>query len=173
MLTSIKTQVSAEAYTALETLMTKHKTEMDALRSTSTTVDEATMKTTHEAFKTEMDALLVKYPELKTAMPQGGKMGGKGGRDGTGPMDEILTGVSDADKTAIEAIRTEYRTKQDALRTEEKTKIDAIIAKYPEIKTKLDTLEANRPTDDQGQGGKHGGRGMMKDSTETTTTSAE
>lgn len=168
MLATIKTQVSAEAYTALETLMTKHKNEMDALKADSTTVDQTAMKTAHEAFKTEMDALLTKYPELKSAMPQGGKMGGKGGRDGVGPMDEILTGVSDADKTAIEAIRTEYQTKQESLRTEERAKIDAIIAKYPELKAKLDTLEASRPAKGEGRGGKMGGRGMMKNTPSTT-----
>jgi len=174
MLATIKTQVSTEAYTALEALMTKYKTEIDALSSSSTTVDKTAMQAKHEAFKTEMDALFVKYPELKTAMPQGGKMGGKmggkGGRDGSGPMDEILSGVSDADKTAIEAIRTEYQTKQDALRTEERAKIDAIIAKYPELKAKLDTLEASRPAKGEGRGGKMGGRGMMKNTTTTTFT---
>lgn len=174
MLATIKNQVSAEAYTALETLMTKHKTEMDTLKSNSTTVDQTAMKTAHEAFKTEMDALLVKYPELKTAIPQGGKMGGKGGRDGVGPMDEILTGVTEADKTAIEAIRTEYRTKSDALRTEEKTKIDAIIAKYPELKAKLDALESTHEQKKQGRGGKMSGRGMMKNTpTITNTTTAQ
>ena len=154
MLASIKSKVSAEAYTALETLMTKHKTEMDTAKN-NTTVDQATMKTQHEAFKTEMDALLVKYPELKTALPQGGQM--KGGRGGAGPMDEILTGVSDADKTAIEAIRTEYRTKAEALRTEEKAKVDTIIAKYPELKAKLAEMEKNRPANGEGRGGKMGG----------------
>ena len=79
-LESIKTQVSTGAYTALETLMTKHKAEMDALKSSTTTADEATIKTKHEAFKTEMDALLTQYPELKSAMPQGNKMNGRGGR---------------------------------------------------------------------------------------------
>jgi type IV pilus biogenesis protein CpaD/CtpE len=72
-------------------------------------------------------------------------------------MDTILTGVSAADKTAIEAIHTEYRTKQDALRTEEKAKIDAIIAKYPDLKTKLDALEASRPQMGEGRGGMMGG----------------
>jgi len=171
MLATIKTQVSTEAYTALEALMTKHKTEIDALRSSSTTVDKTAMQAKHEAFKTEMDALLVKYPELKTAMPQGGKMGGKMGRhNGTSPMDAILSGVSDADKTAIEAIRTEYRTKQESLRTEERAKIDVIIAKYPELKAKLDTLEASRPAKGEGRGSKMGGRGMMKNTTPTTST---
>lgn len=165
MLATIKSQVSAEAYTALETLMAKHKLEMTA---SSTTTDKATMQAQHEAFKVELEALLVKYPELSTVMPQGGKMGGKGGRDGTGPMDEILTGVSDADKTAIEAIRTEYRTKMETLHTEERAKIDAIIAKYPELKTKLDTLEASHDKMGAGRGGKMGGRGMMKNTPSTT-----
>lgn len=169
MLATIKSQVSAEAYTALETLMAKHKLEMTA---SSTTTDKATMQAQHEAFKVELEALLVKYPELKTAMPQGGKMG-MGGERGekmnrTNPMDEILTGVSDADKTAIEAIRTEYQTKQESLRTEERAKIDAIIAKYPELKTKLDTLEANHDKMGAGRGGKMGGRGMMKNTPSTT-----
>lgn len=167
MLASIKTKVSAEAYTALETLITKHKTEMDAVKSNTATTQNQ-IRTKHETFKTEMDALLTKYPELKSAMPQGGKMGGKGGRDGVGPMDQILTGVTEADKTAIEAIRTEYRTKMETLHTEEKAKIDAIIAKYPELKAKLDTLEASRPTKGEGRGGKMGGYGMMKNTTSTT-----
>lgn len=170
MLATIKTQVSAEAYTALETLMTKHKTEMT---TSSTTADKTAMQAQREAFKTEMDALLTKYPELKTAMPQGGKMGGKGGRNGIGPMDEILTGVSDADKTAIEAIRTEYQTKQESLRTEERAKIDAIIAKYPELKAKLDTLEASRPAKGEGRGGKMGGRGMKNTTSTTDATTAQ
>jgi hypothetical protein len=72
-------------------------------------------------------------------------------------MDTILSGLSAADKTAIEAIHTEYRTKQDALRTEEKAKIDTIIAKYPELKAKLDTLEKSRPQMGEGLGGMMGG----------------
>lgn len=71
---SLSGKVSPEALTALETLMTKHKTEMDAMKN-NTTVDEATRKSQMETFKTEMDALLVKYPELKTALPQGKEMG--------------------------------------------------------------------------------------------------
>jgi hypothetical protein len=158
MLASIKTQVSAEAYTALETLMAKHKSEMDTTKSSTTTIDQAAMQAKHEAFRTEMDALLVKYPELKTAMPQGGSKGGMmGKRSGANPMDTILSGVSAADKTAIEAIHTEYRTKQDALRTEEKAKVDTIIAKYPELKAKLDALEASRPQMGEGRGGMMGG----------------
>jgi hypothetical protein len=172
MLATIKTQVSAEAYTALETLMAKHKAEMDVTKSSTTTIDQATMKAQHEAFKTEMDALLVKYPELKAAMPQGGgmKRGMMGGKDGTNPMDTILSGVSVADKTAIEAIRTEYRTKEEALRTEEKGKVDAIIAKYPELSTKLDALEASRPQMGEGRGGMMGGRGNHGAPTASGTT---
>jgi hypothetical protein len=173
MLATLKTQVSAEAYTALETLMTKHKTEMDALKASSTTADQTALKAKHDAFKTEMDALLVKYPDLKTAMPQGGQIGNKGGRDGAGPMRYILSGVTKADKKAIEAIHTEYRTKQDVLRTEEKEKVDAIIAKYPELKVKLAELEKNRPTKGEGRGGKMGGHGMMKKNTTATTSTAQ
>ena len=85
-------------------------------------------------------------------------------------MNDIISGVSDADKTAIEAIRTEYRTKQESLRTEERAKINAIIAKYPELKAKLDTLEANHPAKDESRSGKIGGHGMMKNTTTTTST---
>lgn len=100
----------------------------------------------------------------------GGEHDGKMGK--INPMNDILTGVSDADKTAIEAIRTEYRAKQETLRTEEKAKIDAIIAKYPELKAKLDTLEANRPTDGQGRGNKMNGH-SMRNTKNTSTTSVE
>lgn len=77
MLASIKSQVSAEAYTALETLMNKHKAEMDALGSSSGTLDRTAMEARHTAFRAEMDALMTKYPELKTALPapQMNKMG--------------------------------------------------------------------------------------------------
>lgn len=68
MLETLKTTLSSEAYTALETLMKKHKIEMEAAKSSSTTIDETTMKAQHEAFKTEMDALIAQYPEIKTAM---------------------------------------------------------------------------------------------------------
>lgn len=91
---------------------------------------------------------------------------GRGMGQGQNGIDTILSGVSDTDKTAIEAIRSEYQTKQEALRTEEKTKIDAIIAKYPELKTKVDTMEANRPQMDGN--GPHGGFGQSTTSTSTT-----
>ena len=179
MLATIKSQVSAEAYTALETLMAKHKA---AMPTDMSTVDKTTMQAEREAFKTEMDALITQYPELKEAMPQGkmggergGKMGGeRGGKMGkTNPMEDILSGVTEADKTAIEAIRTEYNTKKEALRTEEKAKIDTIIAKYPELKTQLDTLEANKSERSEGRGGKMGGRGMKNTTSTTDATTAQ
>lgn len=164
MVNSLSGKVSTEALTALQTLMTKHNTEMDALRTAGTQPTQTQI----DAFKAEMDALIAKYPELKTAMPSA-PMGGKMGRGmgwGQYPINTILSGVSDTDKTAIEAIRSEYQTKQEALRTEEKTKIDAIIAKYPELKTKLDTMEANRPQMDGN--GPHRGFGQTNSSTTTT-----
>jgi hypothetical protein len=159
-------KVSTEALTALQALMAKHKTEMDALRSNSgTTIDTTAMDAQHTAFRTEMDALMVKYPELKTAMPQ---MGEKMGR-GNGEFEATIATLPATTQTELKAIRDEYKTKQDALRTEEKAKIDTILAKYPEVKTKLDTLEANRPQGMEGKGrhgGKNGGqRGMMGNST--------
>ncbi|NRH21214.1 hypothetical protein HOO68_04165 [Candidatus Gracilibacteria bacterium] len=162
-------KVSAEALAALQAVMAKHKTEMDTLRSSSgTTVDKTTMNAQHTAFRTEMDALIVKYPELKTAMPQ---MGGKMGR-GNGEFEAIIATLPATTQTELKAIRDEYKTKQDTLRTEEKAKIDTILAQYPEAKTKLDTLEANRPQGMEGKGrhgGKNGGqRGMMNNSTITT-----
>ena len=67
---SLSGKVSPEALTALQTLITKHKSEMDAIRTgTGTPPDRATMEKQRETFKTEMDALLVQYPELKTALP--------------------------------------------------------------------------------------------------------
>jgi hypothetical protein len=50
--------------------MTKHKTEMDAMRTnTGTKIDTVSMEKQREGFKTEMDALMSKYPDLKAAMP--------------------------------------------------------------------------------------------------------
>ncbi len=70
MITTLSGKVSPEALTALQALMTKHKSEMDAIHSNAGNIpDTATMEKLHETFKTEMDALLSKYPELKTAMP--------------------------------------------------------------------------------------------------------
>lgn len=158
---SLSGKVSPEAITAFTTLMAQHKTEMDALRTnTGTTVDKTTMEANRTAFKTEMDALMTKYPDLKAALPtppQGGKMGGRGRDNGANPMDTILASVSATDKTALEAIHTEYEAREEALRTEEKAKIDAIIAKYPDLKTKLDTLKSNEKSRDHDGG--MGGRG--------------
>lgn len=147
--------VSVEARDAFTALQTKHKTEMDALRTqTGVTADQ--IKAKREAFKTEMDALVTKYPELKNALQKWGKMGREN------PMESLLSGVSDADKTAIKAIHDEYKTKQETLRTEEKSKIDAIISKYPDLKIKLDEMEKNKSQMSKGRGkGNHGPREMM------------
>jgi hypothetical protein len=70
MITSLSGKVSAEALTALQTLMAKHKTEMETMHSNSgNTIDRIEMDAKRTAFKTEMDALMMQYPELKTAMP--------------------------------------------------------------------------------------------------------
>lgn len=156
MVASLSGKVSPEAITAFTTLMAQHKTEMDALRTnTGTTIDRTAMEAKHTAYKTEMDALMTKYPDLKAALPtppQGGKMGGRARGNGSNPMDTILSSVSATDKTALEAIHTEYEAREKALRTEEKSKIDAIIAKYPDLKTKLDALKSNEKSRDHDGG---------------------
>lgn len=145
---SLSGTVSTEALTALKALMDKHRTEMDALKNSSTTIDEATMKTKHEALKTEMDALMTKYPELKTALPTG-KMNGRGGERGENPMEQILSSLPTDAQTEIQTIRDSYKVQFEALRTAEESKIEAIIAKYPEVKTKYDEAKKNRPTMEQ------------------------
>jgi hypothetical protein len=148
MITSLSGKVSTEALTALQTLMTKHQTEMDTLKNSSTTLDRTAMEAKHEAFKTEMEALIVKYPELKTAMeanrPMGGKMG-RWGKNGENPMKTVLASLPTEAQTQIETIRTNYRTQFDTLRTTEEKEIESIIAKYPEVKAAYDTAKANRP----------------------------
>ena len=70
MIASLSGKVSAEALAAFQTLIAKHKTEMEAIHSNSgNTIDKTEMEAKHAAFKAEMDALMVQYPELKTAMP--------------------------------------------------------------------------------------------------------
>ncbi len=141
MVASLSGKVSPEAITAFTTLIARHKTEMDALKSsTGTTVDKATMEAKHEAFKTEIDALMTKYPDLKAVLPTPPQ----GGKHGANPMTSILAGVSAVDKTAIETIHTDYDAREKILKTEEKAKIDAIIANYPAIKAKLDALKASK-----------------------------
>lgn len=146
MVQSLSGKVSTEALNALETLMTKHKAEMDAARNNTTTIDEATRKAQMEAFKTEMDALLVKYPELKTALPQGREMGKRGERGQGNPMNSVLSALPSDAQTEIKTIRESYKTKMDTLRTEEETATEAVIAKYPEVKAKYDAAKVNRPT---------------------------
>lgn len=157
-------KVSTEAITALQTLMTKHKTEMEALKSSTTTLDKTAMQAKREAFKTEMDALMTKYPDLKTAMPAMGK--GMGGRDGGNKeMDTIIATLSAETQAELEAIHDEYKTKQENLRTEESAKIDAVLIKYPEVKAKIDALKKTRQS--ERQGGPRGDR--MRSQTSTTT----
>lgn len=147
---SLSGKVSPEALTALETLMTKHKTEMDAMKN-NTTVDEATRKSQMETFKTEMDALLVKYPELKTALPQGKEMGKRSERWQGNLMNSVLSALPTDAQTEIKTIRESYKTKIDALRVEEETATEAVIAKYPEVKAKYDAAKASRPSDNDRQ----------------------
>lgn len=164
---SLSGKVSADALTELKSLMDAHKVKMDALRTSGTT-DKTAIEALRAEQKTAMDALMVKYPELKTAFES--VRGGRGmDRDGSGQVDQLFAGVSDTDKAALKTIRDEYKAKIDALRTEEKTKTDAIIAKYPEIKTKLDTLEKERLNHEgeegmgMGPGGHRGGPHMGRE----------
>ena len=146
LIATLSVKVSPEALTALTTLMTKHKTEMDEMRSnTGTTINKTTMAAQHTAFQTEMDALLVKYPELKMAMPAIGKgMGGKMNR-GNREVEAIIATLPTTVQTELKSIHDSYQTKHETLRTEEKAKVDAILTPYPEVKSKLHTIESNPP----------------------------
>lgn len=162
MITTLSGKVSPEALTALQTLMTKHKSEMDAIHANTGNIpDTATMEKQRETFKTEMDALLSQYPELKTTMPMMNAWGMMGRNNWE--LEAIISTLPTDIQTELKAIHDEYKTKQDALRTEEKTKIDAILAKYPEIKTKLDAIEKNHPwkMEWRGQHGEWRGMGNM------------
>lgn len=144
LIATLSWKVSPEAITALQTLMAKHKTEMDTMQTnTGTKIDSATMEKQREGFKTEMDALMSKYPDLKAAMPTMGKWGMMHHADGE--IETIMATLPTDIQTQLKSIRNEYQTKQEALRNEEKTKIDTILAQYPEIKTKLDAIEVKRP----------------------------
>ncbi|MBC7498683.1 hypothetical protein H7170_03515 [Candidatus Gracilibacteria bacterium] len=163
MVASLSGKISPEAITAFTTLMARHKTEMDALRTNiGTTVDKATMEANRTAFRTEMDALMAKYPDLKAALPTPPQ----GGKHRNNPMASLLAGVSAVDKAAIEAIHTDYDAREKILKTEEKAKIDTIIANYPEIKAKLDAMKAVKQIGDgekddgdhDGDRGGHGGQ---------------
>ena len=151
MIQSLSGKVSTEALSALETLMAKHKTEMDAMKN-NTTGDQTARKTQMETFKAEMDALIVKYPELKTALPLG-KMGeGRGQMEdrGNNAMETALSSLPTDAQTEIKTIRENSRTKMEAIRNEEETAIEAVITKYPEVKTQYDEVKKNRPTGERG-----------------------
>ncbi len=133
-------KVSAEALTALQTLMAKHKTEMDALKTnTGTIVGRITMQAQHTAFKTELDALFVKYPDLRAAMPQREMKHGRG--NNKKEAETIIATLSAAAQSEINTIHDTYQIKQETLRSEEKTKIDNVLIQYPDIKAKLDALD--------------------------------
>ena len=141
--TSLQGKVSTEALTALQTLMDKHKAEMDTARANGQKPDETTMKAQHEAFKAEIDALITKYPELKTALDSMKPAFGKGGPRGEKNHEEIEKVIATLPATAqseLKNIRETYRVKQEALRTEEKAKLDTVLSQYPDIKAKLDAL---------------------------------
>ncbi|MBX9809822.1 hypothetical protein K2X92_05520 [Candidatus Gracilibacteria bacterium] len=136
LINTLSGKISAPALQELETLMKKHKTEMDTLMAKGTPVDKTAMEAQHALFKTEMDTLMVKYPEIKTAMPQKGSHQGKGGKNDE--IQKIMSTLPESVQTEIKNIRTSYEKKGEALRNEEKTQIDTILAAYPEIKNKLD-----------------------------------
>lgn len=148
MINSLSGKVSTEALSALQTLMTKHRVEMDAQRNSWAQPTQAQM----DSLRTEMDALMARYPELKTVFPGIGTM--RWGNRGQNGINSILSGVSATDKQAIESIRSEYQSKHDALRTEERAKIDSILVKYPEIQAKFDAAQINRPSTARNHGWK-------------------
>ena len=159
LIATLSGKVSTEALTALQTLMTKHKTEMDAARSNSgTTADKTAIEAQHTAFKAEMDALLTKYPELKAAMPVMGK-GGNGGPNNE--IKAIMETLPTSVQEEINTIRETYKAKREALKTEEDTKINTVLSAYPDIQTKLKTLNESRPGNSEGKG-RHGGPDMEK-----------
>jgi hypothetical protein len=106
-----------------------------------------------------MDALFTQYPELKSAMPTMGKWGIMG--RGNWEIEALITTLPVDAQNELKAIHNEYKTKFDTLKTEEKTKIDTILTKYPEIKAKLDTLEANWSQKMEWRGHRWEKKGMM------------
>ncbi len=129
-------KISSPALQELQALMTKHKTGMDSMLAKWTPIDKATMEAQHALFKTEMDALMVKYPEIKTAMPQKWSHHGKGRKNDE--VQKIMSTLPESVQTEIKNIRATYEKKEEALRNEEKTQIDTILAAYPDIKNQLD-----------------------------------
>jgi hypothetical protein len=158
-------KVSPEAITAFQTLMTKHRTEMDTMQTnTGTKIDAATMEKQREGFKTEMDALMSKYPDLKAAMPTIWKWEMKG--RGNWEIETVIATLPLEVQTQLKSIRNEYQTKQEALRNEEKVKIDLILNQYPEVKNKLEAMEAKWPRW-MGEKWEHGRGKWMKNNSST------
>lgn len=133
-------KISAPALQELQVLMTKHKTEMDAMIAKWIPVDKVAMDTQHTLFKKEMDALMVKYPVIKTVMPQKWSHHGKGRKNDE--VQKIMSTLPESVQTEIKNIRATYETREEALRNEEKTQIDTILAAYPNIKNQLDTARS-------------------------------
>ncbi len=151
LIASLSGKVSTEALTAFQALITKHKTEMETMRTNSgNTIDKTQMEAKRVAFKAEIDALIVKYPELRTAMPTMEKWGIM--NRGNGEIKTIIETLPTTTQAQLKAIHDEYKIKQDTLKNEEKAKIDAILAGYPEIKAKLDTMEKNHWQGMEGRG---------------------
>ena len=71
---------------------------------------------------------------------------------GNEDMRIAIANLPSAVQTQLKSIHDEYEAKQDALRTEEKTKIDNILASYPEVKAKFDTMKVNHPEGMDGRG---------------------
>lgn len=76
-------------------------------------------------------------------------------------MQSILATLSADIQTQLKTIRTGYQAKEQALHASEKSEIDTILAKYPDVKTKLDSLktehkggwEGSKNKDDSGKDG--------------------
>ncbi|MBC7503926.1 hypothetical protein H7169_03065 [Candidatus Gracilibacteria bacterium] len=152
LISTLSGKVSPEALTALNTLMTRHKAEMDDMRSsTDKNVDKTQMQAKKTAFKAEMDLLLTKYPDLKAAMPAI-KMGMRGGEHGNKEADAIIATLSATTQAELTNIHDMYEAKKQALKVEEQSKIDVVLIKFPDVRAKLDALKLTQMPDRKGRG---------------------
>ena len=114
-----------------EELKTKYPTlqsELDALKTL-----------TPDQRKTKMDELKTKYPELATLKGKDGfGKGGHGGPKGKGGFGGSNVIHDFANSNA------QFKADLDALRASGKTQMDALIAKYPELKAKIDAEKKAR-----------------------------
>lgn len=166
MFASLSGSISPAALTEFQSLMDAHKAKIDTLRLSSSggVINSTAIEALQAERKASMDALLLKYPELKNTLPGNGMNGkwwmGKFRKNdgrwfGENNHEAILSTLPEWVQSQIKTIRESYKAKIDTLRTEEKAALDAVIAAYPEVKAKLDTLEVNRPM----MGGGFMGRG--------------